>query len=79
MSVLPCLFSSHQYVVFQGDAGDEGDIGEPGPPGLTVRQQNNSEKTAGLYNFSSNCLTVSSSVSRERMGIQASLDLQVIS
>lgn len=78
MSVLPCLFSSHCYAVFQGDQGDEGDMGEPGPPGLTVRQQNNPDKATGLNRMSCYCLTVSSSISRERMGIQESLDPQVI-
>lgn len=45
-------------MVFQGDPGNEGDIGEPGPPGLTVRPQNNPDKTAGLNNFGCYCLTV---------------------
>lgn len=65
-------------MVFQGDPGDEGDIGEPGPPGLTVRQQNNPDKTTGQYNLSCYCLTVSPSISRDSTGIQESLDPQVI-
>lgn len=58
MSVLPCLFSSHRYAVFQGDPGDEGDIGEPGSPGLAVRQQNNPDTTRGLYYLICYCFSL---------------------